>query len=369
MRALKLSGYVSWFFTFFVVGVYLTFPLDDLRGLITERLESALGKGKQGNYGVDPKVALGSLALSGFGIKAERVSVQLPSRDPEPGPTIDIDELAVGVRPWTLLSKVRTVRVAADLYGGSVDATVSVDEKGAVHDADVDVDGFDLGKIPVVQEKLGVPVSGKLDLSAELELGATPEKDGSGKVTLDLKGASLGPGNLKLAAAFGGFELPLIDLGSLSGEIPVKQGRGTLNGVKLDGKDVQLELLGDVFFKGNLATSRLDLDGWFMPTTAFLEREKKFQSLLQLGESLGGGVSLSKAKDEEGHYWFSLKGPLQSPSALLSRDAGKRARTKANKGLPPRGEREQPDTKPPPPALPSKPVEDAAKDVDPESAG
>ena len=43
--------------------------------------------------------------------------------------------------------------------------------------------------------------------------------------------------------------------------------------------------------------------------------------------------SLSKAKDDEGHYWFALKGPLQGPpNATLARDAGKRAKQKAAKG-------------------------------------
>ena len=337
-RPLRVAGYAAWFLCAFVVGVYLTFPLDELRGLIVHVVEDQLGKGKQGTYGVDPKVTVGSLSLSGLGVKATRVQVQLPSRDPEPGPVLDLDSLSIGVRPWSLLGKARTVSVGADLYGGDVDLVVSVDDKGNVWYASVDVDSVDLGKVPIVMQKLGIPLGGKLDLKAQLDLGATPEKDGSGNVKIEAKGLTLGPGNLKLAAAFGGFELPAIDLGTLSGEIPVKQGKGTLTGLKLDGKDLQAELVGDVFFKGKLLMTRLDVDGWFQPAPAFLEREKKLQSLLELGESFsGGGVSLSKAKDEDGHYWFGVKGTLQAPAAMLSRDAGKRAKSKAGKapGTPP----------------------------------
>lgn len=331
IRPLRLAGYTGWFLASFVVGVYLTFPLDEMKGIIVSRLEDALGKGKQGSYGVDPKVDIGALSLSGFGVTAERVQIQLASKDPEPGPVVDIDDLALGIRPWTLLGKVRTVTVDADLYDGSVQAVLSVDEKGAVHEADLNVDDVDLGKIPLVQGKLGVPMAGKLNLEAELDLGATPEKNGEGEVKIDLKGLSVGPGSLKLAAAFGGFELPTIDLGNLKGEIPVKQGKGSLQGVKLDGKDLQAELGGDVYLKGNIGNSRLDIDGWFHLTPAFLEREKKFQSLLELGENLGGGMSLGKAKDDEGHYWFSVKGALQNPATALARDGGKRAKSKAAK--------------------------------------
>ena len=99
---------------------------------------------------------------------------------------------------------------------------------------------------------------------------------------------------------------------------------------KLDGKDVQAELRGELSLRSKLPSSRLDLDGWFTLTPAFLEREKKFESLLQLGESLGGG-GLGKAKDEEGHYYFAVRGTVQAPNASLARDAGKRAKQKASK--------------------------------------
>jgi type II secretion system protein N len=335
-RILHLGGYGAWFLAAFVFGVYLTFPLDDVKPLLIGMLEDQLGKGKQGAHGVDPKIEVGSLRLSGFGVRADRVMVQLPSRDPDPGPTIDLDSVAVGVAPFSLLGKAKTVTFDADLYGGDVNGAVSVDDKGTVHDLDLSIDDVDLSKIILVQAKLGIPIGGKLSLDADLELGPTAEKDGNGEVKIDLQGASIGPGNLKLAAAFGGFELPAVDLGRLSGEIPIEKGKGSLTNVKLDGKDVQAELLGDINVKGRVQLSRVDVDGWFALTPSFLEREKKFQSLLELGESMGGmggGPSLSRAKDEDGHYWFGLKGPIQGPpSATLARDAGKRAKAKAAKG-------------------------------------
>lgn len=333
-RALVIAGYVAWFVAAFVVGVYLTFPLDEAKGAIIGLLETQLGKGKQGQHGVDPVVRMGKLSVSGFGVAAEQVSIQLPSRNPDPGPTIDIQELTIGVRPWTLLSDAKTVVVDADLYGGSVSAVVSADAKGAVHDADIEVDDIDLATIPLVGERVGVPLAGKVELDVDLDLGTTPEKDGEGSVRVVVKDASVGPGNIKALAALGGFEIPQVDLGKLEVEIPVKQGKGTITGAKLDGKDVQLELFGDLFVRGKLQQSRIDIDGYFQPTPSFLEREKKFQSLLELGEKMGGmsGVSLPRAKDEEGRYYFSLKGSVEAPQANLARDNGRRAKQRGQKG-------------------------------------
>ena len=333
-RALKVAGYVAWFCAFFVVGVYLTFPLDEAKGAIINLVETQLGKGKQGQHGVDPVVQLGSLHLSGFGVAAERVSIQMPSRNPDPGPTIDLDELSVGVRPWSLLSAAKTVVVDADLYGGSLSAVVSADAKGAVHDADIEGEDIDLGKIPLLLERVGIPLTGKLEIDAELDLGENPEKDGEGSVRLTVKNATVGPGNIKALSALGGFEVPTVDLGNLVVDIPVKQGKGSIASARLDGKDVQLELFGDLFLKGRLQQSRVDIDGYMQPTAAFLEREKKFQSLLELGEKMGGmgGVSLPRAKDEEGRYYFSIKGTLEAPNPTLARDNGRRAKQRAQSG-------------------------------------
>ncbi|MCC7073140.1 MAG: type II secretion system protein GspN [Deltaproteobacteria bacterium] len=371
-RALRIAGYVAWFVAAFVVGVYLTFPLDEAKGAIVELLETQLGKGKQGQHGVDPVVRMGKLSVSGFGVSAKQVSIQLPNRNPDPGPTIDIDELAIGVRPWTLLSDAKTVVIDADVYGGTLAAVVSADAKGVVRDADIELDDLDLAKIPLAAERLGMPLTGTVELDVELDLGDTPEKDGEGKVRVVVKDAAMGPGNLKALIPLLDLEVPLIDLGKLEVDIPVKQGKGTITGAKVDGKDMQLELFGDLFVRGKLQQSRIDLDGYFQPTASFLEREKKVRDLLELGEKVGGtmGLPLPRAKDEEGRYYFSLKGSIEAPQANLARDNGRRAKQRSQKGaaatpsppvLPERGDPKErpsrspmsgplPSTKPPAPA-------------------
>ena len=98
-KALKWFGYSSWFSLMFLFGVYLTFPLDDLKPQIVALIEDALGQGKQGQCGVDPEVQLGELALSGFGGSAERVAIRLGNKEPGPGPTGEDGEPPTRVRP------------------------------------------------------------------------------------------------------------------------------------------------------------------------------------------------------------------------------------------------------------------------------
>ena len=330
VKVAKIAGYVAWFFFAFFVGLIVTFPVDGLRGIIVTEAEKALGKGKQGVHGVDPVVSIGSLSMSGLGLSAESVSVQLASRDPDPGPTILIDEVWASVSLLSLLTTEKTFEVEAELYGGDVSVDVSVDEKQVVREAEITIDDVDLSKLQLLQGYLGAPVSGLVNAKVSLDMGKTPEKDANGDIELDVKGLALGPGNLKPVP--GGFDLPeVIALGDLVGRIPVKQGQGTIEKLHFEGApQVEAEVQGTLNIKGRLLLSRLDAEGWFKPTSTFLDKNPKIKSALELAEkfSMPGAPSLSKAKDDDGRYHFSLRGALQNLQPQLARDNGRRALSK-----------------------------------------
>ena len=91
-RFMKFFGYSSFFWFAFSVSLYLTFPMQALKGKVVTAMEEGLGKGKQGRYGTDPVVQFSSLNLWRFsGFSFERLSLQMGSKDPDPGPTVDFD--------------------------------------------------------------------------------------------------------------------------------------------------------------------------------------------------------------------------------------------------------------------------------------
>jgi type II secretion system protein N len=328
-RGLKLAGYFLFFDLCFVVAAVVMFPLQGLRPLIVDQAEKALGKGKQGRNGVDPVVTIGELAMSGLGVKATRVQIQLGNTEPEPGPTVDIDAVRVSASLASIVSSTKTLQVDAELYQGDVSADVSVDDKQNVVAADIEVDGVELGRIGAIIAGLGAPVEGKVNADIDVVLGATPDKDAKGTIDIRIANLSVGPGNLK--AIPGGFELAEpISLGALVIKAPVDKGQGQLDGRFEGAADVEAELTGTIALRGKLPTSRLDADGWFRPTAAFLDKNPKIKSALELGEKLSipGAPSLSKAKDGEGRYHFEARGALQTMKPQLSRDAGRRAARK-----------------------------------------
>lgn len=355
-RALTLAGYFLFFDVCFVVAAILMFPLEGIKPLVIDQAEKALGKGKQGRSGVDPVVTIGELGMSGLGVGARRVQVQLANTEPEPGPTLELDRVRLSASLLSLFSTNKTVQLDADLYKGSVSADVTFDPKQNIVAADIEVDDVQLGGIGPIIGALGLPVEGRVDATIDVELGATPEKDGKGTIEVRVTGLTVGPGNLK--AVPGGFEFEQgVSLGTLVVKAPIDKGQGDLD-VRFEGAtDLEAEVTGTINVRGKLPQSRLDVDGWFRPVAAFLDKNAKIKSALEIGEKLNfsGAPSLSKAKDGEGRYHFEAKGALQTLKPQLSRDAGRRAmRKRGATAAPDQAEAvKAPTVEPPAPPVPA----------------
>jgi type II secretion system protein N len=330
-RALRLAGYVAWFFACFVVAAVLMFPVAGLKPMVVDQAERALGKGKQGKSGSDPVVTIGELSTSGLGVKATRVQVQLGSTNPDPGPIFDFDTLWVSASLMSLVSADKTLQLEADLYKGDASASVTLNDKQELIAADISVDDVQLGKVPGFIAALGVPLEGTLDADIDVVMGATPEKDAKGTIAITIANFGIGPGRLQ-GALPGGLELAdTVSLGTLKLKAPVDKGQGTIDFTQEGSPAVEFDVDGTVTLRGRLAQSRLDVDGWFRPNQPFLDKTPAIKTALELGEkfTLPGAPSLAKAKDTEGRYHFLAKGVAQTLRPQLSRDNGRRSRTKA----------------------------------------
>ena len=244
-KFVKLFGYPGFFFAAFSVSLYLTFPMQAVKGKVVSVLEDALGKGKQGRYGTDPQVNFQSMDLWRLsGVSFERLSLQLGSRDPDPGPVFDFDELRLRVGLLSLLSENPEVSFDAELYDGDVEGDVTISAKGDLKKLNVEFDDVNVARMPVVVGAVGVPTTGKLKGNIELNLGKKPSKEAQGKVDMAIAGLSLGPGELEvpIPGMAGGLTVPSIDMGDLKLKTELKGGRAEKGLVSLNGKDFQAEL-------------------------------------------------------------------------------------------------------------------------------
>lgn len=336
---LKVTGYPGWFALCFFTFLYMSFPLTMVKAPVIAALEDALGKGKQGRYGVDPKVEIEKLSVWRMsGVELERVSLQLGSDDPDPGATIELDSVAGRVGFFSLLLNAPTLHFSAELYEGEVSGSVTLkgDEEaeesffghtfafidGKAQDVaalHVTVSGIDLSRTPPVVEKAGVPVTGMLEGKIDLELGKDAGKEASGDIDLKLAGVTLGPGELKIPVPglTGGLTLPLIDMGDLEVKAPVSEGKAKFEKLGFNGQDFNADLDLELNLASRLNASRLSGDGSFQISEQFLEKNAKFKTILDFA------TPLKRARDDEGRYHFNVRGTVNKPKFSLSSSGGK----------------------------------------------
>lgn len=341
---LRYVLYASWFSFCFLTFTYLTFPLGLLRPAIVSAAEKQLGKGAQGRYGVDPRVEIGAMSLSGgLGVKFERVQVQLGSTDPDPGPVIDLDSLSLRVGLLSTLLGTPKVEYGAKLYRGELSGDVELGagkgyekkwlgglrsliagKPGNLTSVSFEVEDVDLGQAPPVVAKVGVPVSGVLGGSVDLELGESPDKEGAGAIDLAVRGVNLGPGELKIPVPglTGGLTLPLIDLGDLQAKVNFEKGKGKTEKLAMSGRDVNADVSLEIDLNRKLTMSRVSGSGGFQIADAFLDQNAKFKTILDFA------APLKAARGEDGKYAFHLRGTLSRPGFKLGAQRGASSRRK-----------------------------------------
>lgn len=318
-KMLKWVLYPAFFFAVLFTSFYLNFPMDALKGRVVDALETNLGRGKEGRHGVPPKVTIGKLSpwrLSG--IDAKNVTIRLKSSNPTPGMEIPIDRLKVRVGLFSLLGD-PTITVDADLYGGNLSGDVSVDKKGAVKAVDLELSRVNMALLPLLEAEkpagaegpVYLPKTGRLNAKVDLDLGENPAKNASGSITLKGEGLSIGEGKLKVAGF--GLTLPVVSMGTLDGNLKIKDGKGTTDVFKLAGGDVAADFKLGLTFSKRLAASRISGDGWFKIEDAFLDANGKFKTALNLAQQ----VNKKMKADKKGRFNARIGGSLQRPSFSL----------------------------------------------------
>lgn len=174
--------------------------------------------------------------------------------------------------------------------------------------------GVKLEKSPILLEKIGAPVTGDVNVSVHLALGAEPQKEGTGEIVIDTQKLTLGPGELKVSVF--GLQVPLIDMGALTGKIVFDKGKGKSEDLKLVGRDLNAELETTIDLTKKVESSRLAGGGSFLVEKAFLDENNKFKAMLEIAPGI------DKAKDGDGRVHFLLRGTMKSPQGSLSRSAG-----------------------------------------------
>lgn len=320
-KVLSTLGYVFFFVFCFVASVYLTFPMDLLKPRILEEANRALNARKSpGAYGKPGSITVEDVKLWRLsGVELKNVVVLDVTTNPDPAPPWEVDSVKVRVGLLGLLRKHLNITFDVHAYEGTItgDALLVPNDKGdrmELKRLDAKADGVQWARMALIAQALKVPGEGALGGEVHLTLG-NDIKEAAGDIKLAGDGLAVGPGELAIPM-FGTLTIPRIDLGKLSGDIKVAEGKTTGPPITLTGVDFQGVLDGPLNLRTPPEQSQI-VNGAasFKLAEAFLKANPRFQTAFDLAPQL------KQAKAEDGNYRFRLRGTVGSPQGTPDKNA------------------------------------------------
>ncbi len=285
------AGYGGFALLALLVSLYLTFPAEAVGQRVAHEVRSRTG----GQF----DLSFGSVApyrLSGFSAKDEHQRAGRPGQQPL---DLVLDGLRVRLRLLPLLLFRLSGAGGIDLGDGSIEAAVTDRGPGAL-DADLDVDDLNLASPPLLPRLVGLSLGGKL--AGEARTAWRPDvKSSTGHARFELKDAVIGPGQVQ------GFTIPQTELGTITPELVIENGRLRVASFKQEGGQVQLKVSGTVQLRPQVEQSMLDLCILVKPDAAYLAKNPTVASALDLASQV------RFRRDAQGFLNIPLGGTLSSP--------------------------------------------------------
>lgn len=316
-KALSYVGYPAFFLFCFFTSLYLTFPMDVVKPRIVEEATRQLNARKSpGPYGKPGRILINDVALWRVsGVELRGVTIFDVTTDPDPASPIELDRVQVRVGILGLLRKTLNITFNLEAYDGTATGNVVLAGEGfkELKLVKAEAEGIAWGKIAVIKDKLKVPTAGHLGGDVDLTMGKDI-KEAKGVIHLRGEGLGLGPGEVNVPA-FGALTLPKVDLGKLTGEITIADGKTAGPPITLTGVDVQAAADVPTQLKMPLDNSVLNGMFQFKLSEPFLKSNPKYATVFDLTPQL------KNAKDEDGVFHFRLKGVLARPDVRPDRSA------------------------------------------------
>lgn len=248
---------LSAFLLSFVVGLWLTFPADE----ITERLRSEVERASNG----DLRMEIGEVGPWWLGVTASEVQLYAVSKvrtDPPPEPELVFFSERVRVRAALLSLVLRQPRALGTVQVGQgeldFDVAVALVEKGppepvAVH---ISAEDFPVVELLGLGGLAGVEGDGTIDLAVDLDaLEGMRTATGS----LHLSGANLAVSKLDLAD-LGVGDLGAVEVSRVDIAADVADGRAKITSGVIESAMANAEVSGEITLRDDLHRSLLRID-------------------------------------------------------------------------------------------------------------
>lgn len=303
---LKYLGYSFFSLVTFLLFVYITFPM----GAIQNRLDAEIAKATDGKVTLKAK----KLSLAGIsGLRLTDINIFIEGENGAPATRLTMDEFEAKIHLFGTIGRAISKKkdgllgtlagVDVKLKQGDGSAFITISEEEGFTAVLANIEQMRAERILPAFVKLPFPVRSMISAKLEANLKKQWYSNGQGKCTISLRNTSIGEGTV--STPLGPFELPIIDLGTISADLKLEKGALKIENWKQAGNDLAAsDISGKITLQKRFDASALDLRFSFKPSDNFLEKNGKFNSMLQLA-----GLK----KDNKENYTFSLAGRVSSP--------------------------------------------------------
>lgn len=310
-KVLKGILYPSFYFTALVAFLLVSFPYDRLKQRLVAEFNARQPAGAGSRLEIE--------TMSGYWISGvEAQGVKLHAAPPPPGEdgkqeegrVVTVDDIHLRVSMLRFLFGTLQVAFGGEAFGGSLSGSTS-DADGA-RSFVLELDGVNVGDLPLLREVVGLPLSGKLSGNIDLRMPEAKLSKAEGKIDLKIVDLSFGDGKAKIRNTLA---LPKVEAGELSLVAEATDGRLKIEKLAATGNDVELAADGSIRLREPLDTSLAELSLRFKFADKFKSKNDTTKALFgEPGSSLPGLFDLDpknqRAKRPDGFYAFRLTGPL-----------------------------------------------------------
>ena len=231
--------FALWAVALFLVFLFVTYPHD----LQLRRWLATIEK--DSGWKIRPETVR---FVPWEGYRLSRVEITPPGT-PEPA-WIEADRLSL--RPLLsglFIGRANRFAFEAEAYGGEIDGTFESGERTKI---ELELEGVSLGSAAALKRAVEGEWQG--DLSGRLRIDAGPDvRSLSGEGRLELAGASLRAGNVS------GFKIPDLTFERGDADVSIEEGRAQLRKLTLAGKQLDVDVRGDLFLRLPIRQSGLNL--------------------------------------------------------------------------------------------------------------
>jgi len=349
---LRVIGYIAFFMAAFVISLVITFPYNRLTGYVEQQARNAMG--------VEVSIEKLRPTITG-GVRLDGVTLG-PSLKARPGggapggPFVHLDRAVIGVSWLGLLLGSVDVSFDCDLADGQAEGSY---EQNDEHTAmNVSFQGLQAKQVPILQEKVGLPVQGTIVGHFDFDIPAGDVESSEGEFELGLQGVVIGDGKARLSLSslmgYGrggskssddGTLIQPIEIGPVALESKLVKGVADIPRVDAVSEHAELSFEGRIKLAEPLAQSRVDTYLTVKLTKAYAEQDEQTSTLIGLADTIG-----SRAKRADGSFGFRMSGSFgagisfraSKSFSLPGKRGGARAvdgRRPSKRRRPPRGNR------------------------------